>query len=199
MSLASLHSRPLLFSVLLLVHASAALAADAASSCAHGPWLTCGQAVEAALSRNPSDPKAVLTLATLWAGAFDKQYNLLRERGRLVASTPDAGKIFEEVKSKVDPLEVLKDRATDKALDAAVKRYLPRLAPLIAFAGGPIGVALKSFFNSSEVASDYDELRRMNDSISQKVSILLMPHLKPDWKSALNKAAQQAGPTLKLQ
>ncbi len=41
---------------------------------------------------------------------------------------------------------------------------------------------LKAFFSSSEIASDYSELKLMNDSIQKKLAGLLAPHMKPDWR-----------------
>jgi hypothetical protein len=134
-----------------------ARAASTADIC-KGTWLLCGGAVKAELAKNSQDPKAVVELANLWATAYDKQYEWLRARHRLQQSTPDADKIFEAVKGKLDPVDIATDKIKDKAVDALVNKYFARLAPLVKFASGPIGEALTAFFNSSETATDYDEL-----------------------------------------
>jgi hypothetical protein len=67
-------------------------------------------------------------------------------------------------KSKIDPLEI----AEDKAIDALAKKYFSRLAPILEWAGSPIAEALKAFFDSSEIATDYDELRLIMTIFSRK-------------------------------
>jgi hypothetical protein len=183
--------------VLLAMWAGSTAFAASPADIYKGTWANCGIAVKTELQKNPQDPKAVVELGNLWAAAYDKQYEWLRAKGRLQQSTPDADKIFETVKSKLDPIEVASDKLKDKALEALVKRYFSRLAPLVKFAGGPIGEALKAFFNSSEIATDYDELRLMNDDIQQRVALLLQPYLKPNWQSLVDTAARQAAPAIR--
>jgi hypothetical protein len=60
----------------------------------------------------------------------------------------------------------------------------------------PLGVALQAFFNSSEIATDYDELRLMNDDLQSRFMEKLGPSLRPNWKNLLNSATQQAAPQL---
>lgn len=173
------------------------LAATATQVCESSTWSNCGAAVRAELDRNPTDPKTILTLANAWAVSYDKQYNWLRSKGKLQQSVPDSEKIFDELRSKVDPLDIVTDKVKDKLIETAVKRYFSRLAPLVAVASGPIGQGLKAFFTSSDIATDYDELRLMNDDIQSRVGRLLAPYLKTDWKAMLTNAAQQAVPSLK--
>jgi hypothetical protein len=172
-------------------------AATAAQICENSTWSNCGAAVRAELDRKPTDPKTILTLANAWAVSYDKQYNWLRSKGRLQQSVPDSEKIFDELRSKVDPLDIVTDKVKDKIIETAVKRYFSRLAPVVVIASGPIGQALKAFFTSSDIATDYDELRLMNEDIQARVSTLLAPYLKTDWKAMLTNAAQQAVPSLK--
>ena len=171
-------------------------AASTADVC-RGTWANCGGAVKTDLMRRPQDPRAIVELGNLWAAAYERQYEFLRSQGRLQQSTPDADKIFEAVKSKIDPVEIASDRLKDKAVEALIKKYLSRLAPLIKFASGPYIEALKAFFTSSEIASDYDELRLMNDDIQQRIAELLQPYLRPDWKASVNTAFQQATPIIR--
>ncbi len=117
------------------------------------------------------------------------------KRGVLKKATPDADKIFEAVSSKLNPLEIAKD----KTVDALVKKYFARLAPVVEWAGGSIAEGFNAFFDSSEIATDYDELRLMNDDIQSRVSTLLQPYFKPDWKQTLNQAVKEAGPQLRKQ
>jgi hypothetical protein len=174
-----------------------AFAATATEVCENSTWSNCGAAVRAELDRKPTDPKTIIMLANAWAGSYDKQYNWLRSKGQLQKSVPDSEKIFDELRSKVDPLDIVADKVKDKVIETAVKRYFSRLAPLVVIASGPIGQALKAFFTSSDIATDYDELRLMNEDIQARVSALLAPYLKPDWKSMLTNAVQQAVPSLK--
>jgi len=163
------------------------------SLCANTTWSNCGVAVKEALQKNPSDPKDILQIASAWGRAYDARYNELRAKGRVEKATPDADKIFEAVSSKLNPLEIAKD----KARDALVKKYLARLAPVVEWAGGSVAEGLKAFLDSSEIATDYDELRLINDDIQSRVATLLQPFVKPDWKETLNQAVREAGPQLR--
>ena len=163
------------------------------SICANTTWSNCGVAVKLELKKNPSDPKEILQIALAWGKAYDSRYQELRQKGRIQTATPDADKIFEAVKSKIDPLEIAKDQA----VDALAKKYFSRLAPIVEWAGGPIAEALKAFFDSSEIATDYDEVRLMNDDIQKRIAVLLQPFFKPDWKEILNQAVKEAAPQLK--
>jgi hypothetical protein len=180
-----------------LSYTSIGQAASAEEICGKGTWANCGMAVKAEIDKQPDNPKAIIALASVWAASYDRQYDFLRSRGHLEKSTPDAEKIFAEVESKVDPIDIVSDKVKDKILETAVKRYLSRLAPLLKFASSPFAAALKAFFDSSEIASDYDELRLMNDDLQARISAKLAPYLKPDWQVRLNSAAQQAAPALR--
>jgi hypothetical protein len=181
----------------ILISCCTSLCAAAADEvCAKSTWANCGMVVKAELDRQPNDPKRIINLAGLWAASYDKQYDFLRSRGRLERSTPDAEKIFAEVESKVDPIDIVSDQVKDKVLEVAVKRYFSRLAPLLKFASSPLAAALKVFFESSEIASDYDELRLMNDDLQTRITTQLSPYLKADWKARLNSAVQEAAPSL---
>lgn len=191
-----MHDRvlPIISALLVVVSLEGALLGQPAQSvCPNSTWSNCGIAVKQELQTKPSDPKKVIQLAMLWGAAYDAQYNELRKKSRLQTSTPDSDKIFEQVSSKLNPVDI----ATDKALDALVKKFLPRVAPVLEWASSPLAVALKAFFDSSEIASDYDELRLMNDAIQNRVAILLQPYLKPDWKDLLKHAVQDAAPQLR--
>lgn len=175
-----------------------AFALSAVEAC-RGTWSNCGVAVKIELEKRPSDAKTVVDLAGLWAVAYDKQFNWLRSKGKLQQSTPDADKIFEAVRSKLDPLDIASDKVRDKVVEALLKRYLAHLAPIVQFASGPIGEALKVFFDSSEIATDFDELRLMNDDIQRRLGSLLEPYLKPNWQALVNRATQEAIPTIRKQ
>jgi len=161
--------------------------------CPTSTWMNCGLAMKQALAANPSDPKAILSLAGVWGTAYDRRFEELRRAGHLEKSTPDAEKIFEKVKSKLDPVDI----ATDKVTDELAKKYLPRLATLLKWAENPIVKALRVFFDSSEIASDRDELDLMNNDLQTKIATLLAPSLTSDWKQKLLKATSDAAPEIK--
>jgi hypothetical protein len=161
--------------------------------CESTTWSNCGVAVKHELEKNPSDPKKIIEIAMAWGKAYNVRYNELRTKGRIVSATPDSDKIFEAINSKLNPLEVAKD----KTVDALVKKYLSQLAPVLEWAGSPLAEALKAFFDSSEIATDYDELKLMNNDIQLKVATLMQPFFKPDWKDTLKKAVQEAAPQLR--
>lgn len=178
-----------------LLLANSVLSAESATDiCANSTWSNCGVAIKKELEKNPIDPKLVIHLAMVWGKVFDTQYDALRKQGRVQSSTPDSEKIFEAVKSKIDPIEVAKD----KAIDELLKKYLPGAASVMKFASGPISTALQTFFNSSEIATDYDELRLMNDDLQQRIIALLQSSLDPDWQSKLLNAVHDAVPLLRM-
>ena len=184
-----------LVAVLVLVSNSITVATARADpvddACSHGTWANCGNAVKQQLDQNPTDPQQILHLAQLWATSFSAQYDALRQRGQLT-STPDADHITDAIADQLNPLSMAKDAA----LDAAVKKILPQLSTVLEFAGSPLAQALKEFFNSTAIASDYDELKQMNDGIQDKIFSLLQPKLVNNWKDLLNQAATSAAPSL---
>lgn len=163
-------------------------------ACQGGTWSNCGVAVKQWLdfNSNPSVPD-LIAVAMQWNAAYDAQYNALRASGHLQTSTPDADKIFEAVKDKLDPREMAKDQA----VDALVKKFLPKVAPVLKFASdNPFMVALKAFFTSSEIATDYDELRLMNDDLQDRFMNDLKPSLDPDWNDKFKAAVSDAVPSI---
>lgn len=157
-----------------------------------GTWSNCGVAVKQELDTNPTDPQRILQLALLWGQSYDAQFDYLRKQGRVDQSTPDSEKIFEAVKDKLDPIQIAKDQL----LEDLAKQYVPRLATVLEFASSPLGQALAAFFNSSEIASDYDELRLMDDDLQQRFANLLASTLVADWKDQLKAAVTAAAPGL---
>jgi hypothetical protein len=160
-----------------------------------GTWSNCGVAVKQWLDSNANpNVQDLIAVAMQWNAAYDKQYNALRASGRLQKSTPDADKIFEAIKGKLDPREMAKDQA----VDALVKKFLPKVAPVLKWASdNPFMVALKAFFTSSEIASDYDELRLMNDDLQGRFMSILTPKLDPDWNDKFKAAVNEAVPSIR--
>lgn len=181
-----------LFAVLIL--SALPVRADTVDdACTKGTWANCGAAAKQWLDKNASPtPQQLVRVANLWAEAYGKQFDQLRAAHRIEKSTPDSEKIFEAVKSKLDPIDIAKD----KAVDSIVKKLLPKAAVVLKWASTPLGVALQAFFNSSEIATDYDELRLMNEDLQSRFMEKLGPSLKPNWKDLLNSATQQAAPQL---
>jgi len=161
--------------------------------CHKGTWTNCGIAVKRALEKRPADPKRVVELAGFWGSSYGERYDFLRRQGLLEKSTPDSQKIFEEVNSRLNPIEIAKD----KIEEAFLKRYLSLLASVVVWANKPLAVALKSFFESSVIATDYQELELMNRPIQQLVISSVESHLRPDWREKLGKAVEAAGPQIK--
>jgi hypothetical protein len=93
----------------------------------------------------------------------------------------------------LNPIQIGKDLA----IDALVKRYLPQAATVLAWATGPIATAVQAFLDAQEVATDFDELRIMDDAIHRRIRTLVEPHMRSDWNDILTRAVQQAGPQLK--
>lgn len=84
-------------------------------------------------------------------------------------------------------------------MKALVKKFLPQLAPVLKFAGSKLATALAAFFSSTEIATDYQEVKVMNDDLQDQFATRLAPVLKPNWKDLLNTAVEQAAPQLQPQ
>jgi hypothetical protein len=93
---------------------------------------------------------------------------------------------------------ILFEIAKDKVDDALFKRHFPMLAPVVGWANTPIIPTLEAFVDSEDVATDYNELRLMNNAIQRQVNESLIPYLKSDWQDQLTKAVEQAAPQLKM-
>jgi hypothetical protein len=182
-----------LIAVLYLLFAPGLRAQSLRDYCTKGSWSNCGVAVRQELDKNPADLKSIVEIADLWGTAYSAQYDSLRRRGKIETSTPDAQKIYDAVSAKLNPIDISKDRASD----ALLKRFLPRLAAIMEWAPATVVEPLKAFFDSSEIATDYDELRLMNDDIGKRLARLLEPYMVQDWKDRLKQAVQAAGPQLR--
>jgi hypothetical protein len=157
-----------------------------------GNWANCGISVRRELEKKPSDPKRVVELAGLWGSAYGDRFDALRKARRIETATPDSAKIFAEVNSRLNPIDIAKDKSEEVLL----KKYLSWVATLMEWMEKPLSQALKAFFDGSETATDYDELKLMNDDIQKRVMVLLDPHLRSDWKDKLKRAVIDASPQL---
>ncbi len=71
------------------------------------------------------------------------------------------------------------------------------LATLVEWADAPLIAVLSAFLTPQDVATDYDELKLMDDAIQRRISDILSPYLVPDWKDQMGKVVQQSAPQLK--
>jgi len=161
-------------------------------ACDNDSWSSCGVAIKRALD-SASDAKQVMDLGIIWGHSFDQGYDTLRKRGRIESSTPESQRVFETVSAECGPLSF----AIDKAEESLLKRYVPTLASVLEWANGPIMVALKAFMEPQDVASDFEELKLIDDDIQESMLKTLEPHFQPDWKDRLNLAVEKAVPLLK--
>ena len=107
--------------------------------------------------RTPAD---IAGLFVVWGKSYNEQYDSLRKKGRLERSTPDSEKFYEAVKSKIDPREIAKDHAEDAVLHWVAD--MAHVGVVLEWVNLPVVQALKKFFESSEISTDYDELRLAN-------------------------------------
>ena len=154
-------------------------------------WSTCGVAVRHELDKMPTNPERIVAIAKTWGQAYARQFDWLRAHGRLTESAPDSQKVFDEVSSRLDPLQVSKDRAEE----ALLKRYLPLIATIMGWLEKPFVQGLKISAISSDTATDYDELELMNNDLQRRIAILLEPYLQPNWKTSLATALEKSLPS----
>ncbi len=89
-------------------------------------------------------------------------------------------------------------RVLDHAQDAFLKTCLGPLAFLIEWSNATPVVALKTFLDGPETASDFDELQIMDEVIQKEISDQLRPFLKANWQDQLSQAIVQAAPQWRL-
>lgn len=175
-----------------LVETSWAAGASPEKACAEGTPMTCGGVVQDALRSLGDDPRRALELGLLWGRAFEGEVERLKRAGRLKTAERDADKIQGWFEDQIDPLS----HAQDAALEALLKKYLPRLATVLGLLEAPLG-GFAAFFDSSEIATDFDELRFLNDQIQERIAAKISPHLDKAWRVEYEKIGRRAGPALR--
>jgi hypothetical protein len=100
------------------------------------------------------------------------QFDALRKQGHLKEALPESERIYEAIVSNFNPFEIAKDKVDD----ALFKRHFPMLAPVVGWANTPIIPTLEAFVDSEDVATDYNELRLLNNAIQRQVNESLIPY-----------------------
>lgn len=167
-------------------------AQTADQACAAGTPMTCGGAVLNELKALGDKPKRAVELGLLWGGVYAKEVARLEKAGLLKKSEKDADKIEAWFKDKVDPISL----GSDAVLEQLLKKYLPKMATVLGLLEAPLA-GLGVFFDSSKIATDFDELSALNDQIHDLIAKKLDSHLKPSWRADLEAIAKQAGPALR--
>lgn len=175
-----------------LIETSRAAGASPEKACADSTPMTCGGAVEDALKALGDNPHRALELGLLWGRVFEKEVDRLKRAGRLKTAQRDADKIQGWFEDQIDPLSY----AQDAALEALLKKYLPRMATVLGLLEAPLG-GIAVFFDSSEIATDFDELRFLNAQIQERIAAKISPHLDKAWRGGLEEIGRRAGPALR--
>ncbi len=162
--------------------------AQLSDPCLLNDVYSCAGKVRDELLKRPDNYRAHADAAFELAVQWDRAYRVayLRVKGQR-RTTSDVDKILEELRSKVDPIEWAKD----KLVDAAVKNYLPRLAPLVDFLASAPATALTVFLTPSQTASDFDELESLNKDVQTLLFSLTSNALRDDWKMRYTTLIQQ--------
>ncbi|HEX6901328.1 MAG TPA: hypothetical protein VF789_16505 [Thermoanaerobaculia bacterium] len=165
--------------------------------CTNGSWSDCGVAVKQSIAALP-DPlpadkvKRLIEIMSLWSDAYEKQVRFLESAGRLKKSENDWTKITNAVKEKIDPVGIAKEQG----IDALLKKYLPKVAAFLEYAS-PVFSALSVFFDSSEIATDFDEINLMNKDLQTRFFNKMEPHLRSDWKTRIQTMSTEVMPQLR--
>ncbi len=165
--------------------------------CSTGTWMTCAVQIEDEVVKNRDhylkDPKAALALGAEWDRVFQAAYLRLAKQPR---SESDLALVRQEIEGKLNPANYVKD----KALESLMKKYLPRLAPVLeVLASAPVA-ALAVFLTPSQVASDLDILMTTNKAVQARLWDVLLPAMKPDWRKnylELLKTIPPPGPVIR--
>lgn len=164
--------------------------------CSTGTWMACAMQIENEVVKNRDyylkDPKAALALGAEWDRVFQAAYLRLAKQPR---SESDLAQVRQEIEDKLNPANYVKD----KALESLVKKYLPRLAPVLeVLASAPVA-ALSVFLTPSQIASDLDILLTTNKEVQARLWDVLLPAMKPDWRKnylELLKSIPPPGPVI---
>lgn len=174
-----------------LCFALTASAADVATprDCRALTWMECATFVRSVLN-GTTDSRAVIAIGVVWSDKFAESYKRIQDLGRAPTET-DTDRLIAELEQKVDPVSW----ASDQAIDAAIRQYVPRLAPLIAMVESAPFAALSAFFWPSRIASDDAALRDTNQEIQEAIFVVLDKSGKRDrYRSFVGELRTQIGP-----
>jgi hypothetical protein len=139
--------------------------AQAALCPANAFWADCAKNVKAAIKAT-NDPKEALQLAAMWAERYELLYKAnaqttwpLSDEERLTSGME--GLWDETIGKNLDP--------TGLALDAALKRYIPRLAAVVELASGPYVAFFWNLIAPSPIANDFTAAKPDNAEINRLV------------------------------
>lgn len=124
---------------------------------------------------SPAD--AVRLVSTYWDPRFETAYLALTASDR--AKPTDVEKLKAEAASRLNPIDYLRD----KAIEDAVKRYMPRLAPILAAISSAPAEFLFILFWPSPTATPAQELGYANKRVQDELWKILRPYMKTDWES----------------
>lgn len=166
-------------------------------------YFECATLIQRALKNAPdplANPNPVFRLAALWDAKFESEYEVFRRSKQLKSAKSDYELIMEEIEKQIDPREIVKEKIAEKIRTRVsawfVKRF-KQMAPVVRFLGSRIVslglTGVGAFLKPSEIATDWDERRHLNDQIQDDIANKLMPLLKPDWRYKFEK---QVGPVL---
>ncbi len=129
-------------------------------------------------------PTDALRIAAEWDRSFRRFYLAHRDQP---LSEGDLAKIEREVRDRIDPIGL----AEDHLLEEGVKRWLPRLAPILAaVASAPVEFLL-AYLWPSPAATDLQMLMPVNRRIHGAVAGILDHSLEQDWLTRYHSALRQ--------
>jgi hypothetical protein len=178
--------------VLVISVTSGASAQSPEQVCAKGTWTNCGLAIKQEMDKGGVTPDRAVQLVTAWDGAYRRQLDHLRQQKMLVKAKSDYELIQEAVLDELNPVSI----GLDKAKDALLKRYLPRVATFMIKAAPVLG-GLQVFFTPSQTATDFDQLQLMNKDLIDRVHKILEPLMVKDWKQRYDSAIKAAAPAFR--
>lgn len=158
------------------------------SRCPKESAANCAQATLTALRAAPKSPREVLRIATVWSQRYESRLDTLQRTGQAIKSDPFRTTLPGYIAEELNPLSL----AEDAVSDALAKKYFPRFATALHWMPDRLARPLKAFFDATETATEYDELRNDNDSVQQLVESLLDPYFKTGWRKSVTGAMEAA-------
>jgi hypothetical protein len=153
-------------------------------SCASITTTQCAMRVRNAMSDPQASTRQVMQAWAVWVEVYEARY-------RGMAGAPvrpaDIDRFETKVKEKIDSYT----SPSDVAIDLAIKRYLPRLAAMLALAEGPVVQGLLVWLSPTPTSTPIQELMFLNDELAMIWSARMASVLKSSWRTEYSAAVAQ--------
>jgi hypothetical protein len=139
----------------------------------------CWREVMAALDAQRNNPAQIIAIQLYWESVWTPSVGILFPTRQVSGPNPD---LTDTLVDELNPVKL----ARDAAIDAAAKKYAPKVVLWAwrAYNSTP-AAAISAFLSPIQVVTDYQELEYFDVSVNKKALLLLDPFLDRDWRRIL--------------